>query len=136
MAPVIAAVNIIGEFGSIFWTQSRLTVKRAAAFELPSRLDLVACQMLRRPQRRPYHPRMQNGELLVAERSSPSGQLTLQKGWRRSADKVLRAGFALCLRRNLTEAQDSHKGRSSTRAQVLSSDLSCRPEAGSPRLNA
>src|SRR6476620_6935661 len=52
---------------------------------------------------------MQNGELLVAERLSPLGKLRLQKGWRCSANKVLRAIFRLCRGGTQAEAQDRHE---------------------------
>ena len=42
MAPVIAAAGVIGEFGPILRGQSCLVVKRIAALELRSSLDLIA----------------------------------------------------------------------------------------------
>ena len=56
MAPVIAAAGVISEFGPILWGQPRLVVKRIATLELTGSLDLIARQMLCRPQRRPYYP--------------------------------------------------------------------------------
>jgi hypothetical protein len=52
---------------------------------------------------------MQDGELLVAERLSPSGELRLQKGRRCSADEVLRATFRLCCGGTQAEAQNRHE---------------------------
>src|SRR3954454_1378964 len=52
---------------------------------------------------------MQNGELLVAERLSPLGELRLQKGWRYSAREVLRATFDLRLGDSLAKSQDRHE---------------------------
>src|SRR5689334_16535684 len=84
-------------------------VKRIAALQLPGRVNLIARQMFCRPQRGAYHPGMQYGELLVTERLRSLRELRLQKGWRCSADEVLRARFGLCTGGTLADPQHHHE---------------------------